>query len=493
VGQPQITETLRNAVKTGKIGHAYLFCGPRGTGKTSAAKILAKALNCEKGMTPDPCGECAACIGIPNGSILDVIEIDAASNRGIDEIRDLREKIKFPPTVCRYKVYIIDEVHMLTPEAFNALLKTLEEPPPSTVFILCTTEPHKLLSTVASRCQRFDFKRISQSVIEKRLAEIGKAENLEIDSGVLTMIARSSDGSLRDALSLLDQLHSFCGQTIQKQKAELLLGQTSEEVLSRFILLLESKDLKTLLIFLNETYSNGMDLSQLIRDLMFQLRQILIFKISPEVLDLLPEEKEKMRSLSFSSEELYRYLKTLSDLRNELRTAPYPGIAIELAFIRMLRVQWEPSMEGLKKRIEMAEGKLERFLGSSPSIPSAPAPGAGTLHKTSAAGSDLSLDYIRSSWTDIVENLSASRSSLYPSLQQTLPSKLEGSVLVLSAPNSILKSRIDQKKEEVSRFLNQTLNVSLQIEVEVQPIDPDQLIREAEKIFEGAVLKEGDG
>ena len=220
IGQEHITRTLKNAVKNGRVSHAYLFCGPRGTGKTSAAKILAKALNCEKGPAPVPCNQCSLCVGINRGRVMDVLEIDAASNRGIDEIRELRDKVRYGSAQARFKVYIIDEVHMLTPEAFNALLKTLEEPPENVVFILATTEPHKLPQTILSRCQRFDFRRIPIPVLIQGLSRVASGEKSEVEEDVLHLIARNSEGGMRDALGLLEQVISYSGDSITLDSAK---------------------------------------------------------------------------------------------------------------------------------------------------------------------------------------------------------------------------------------------------------------------------------
>ena len=278
VGQTAVSRTLSHAISAGRIAHAYLFSGPRGTGKTSTAKILAKSLNCEKGPTPEPCGVCKNCTKIADGTALDVFEIDAASNRGIDEMRDLREKVKFTPAEGRYKVYIIDEVHMLTTEAFNALLKTLEEPPAHVVFILATTEPHKVPATIQSRCQRFDFRRITVEEIEARLAYVAQEMKIPCEKEALRLIARQADGGMRDALSLLDQCASLDGDTLTAACVEENLGLIGHEPIYRLTKSIGERAKGEVLETIAELLALGKDPMQLLAELTLHLRSLMIYE-----------------------------------------------------------------------------------------------------------------------------------------------------------------------------------------------------------------------
>lgn len=375
VGQEAVRTALTNALETGRIAHAYLFAGPRGTGKTSTAKILAKAVNCEHGPTPNPCNKCQNCVRINDGTSMDVFEIDAASNRGIDEIRDLREKVAFAPVNGRYKVYIIDEVHMLTTEAFNALLKTLEEPPPHVIFILATTEPHKIPATIHSRCQRFDFKRVTDSDIVKRLREVADGSGIAADEDALQLIAVQADGGMRDALSLLDQ----CGVMAERVSAETVrsvLGIVGREALRELVKAVGEGNVPKSLELLEALLAGGKDVKQIITELAEYLRAVLLYKASPEYREIyLTDTKEAIAAMEglFSTDRLMAAQERLHQCMLELRQSVRGRIAAEMCLFDLCRVEGS-TLAALTARVEKLEAMLAgRIPAIQQTVPAAPA------------------------------------------------------------------------------------------------------------------------
>lgn len=374
VGQEAVRTALTNALETGRIAHAYLFAGPRGTGKTSTAKILAKAVNCEHGPTPNPCNKCQNCVRINDGTSMDVFEIDAASNRGIDEIRDLREKVAFAPVNGRYKVYIIDEVHMLTTEAFNALLKTLEEPPPHVIFILATTEPHKIPATIHSRCQRFDFKRVTDSDIVKRLREVADGSGIAADDDALQLIAVQADGGMRDALSLLDQ----CGVMAERVSAETVrsvLGIVGREALRELVKAVGEGNVPKALELLEALLAGGKDVKQIITELAEYLRAVLLYKASPEYREIyLTDTKEAIAAMEglFSTDRLMAAQERLHQCMLELRQSVRGRIAAEMCLFDLCRVEGS-TLAALTARVEKLEAMLAgRIPAIQQTAPAAP-------------------------------------------------------------------------------------------------------------------------
>ena len=388
-GQDHIVKTLKNQINSGRIGHAYLFCGTRGTGKTSIAKIFARAVNCEHPVDGSPCGECSMCRQIAEGASLNVVEIDAASNNGVENIRDIREQVQYPPTDGRYCVYIIDEVHMLSIGAFNALLKTLEEPPSYVIFILATTEVHKIPITILSRCQRYDFKRISIDTIAGRLAELTQAEQIDVDDRALRYVARAADGSMRDALSLLDQCVAFhFGEKLTYDNVLEVLGAVDNRVFSKLFQAVLASDTKACIREIEEMIIQGRDLSQLVNDFVWYMRNLLIAKTTDEPGDMLDMSEENLAVLKeeaagVDTETLMRYIRIFSELSGQLRYASQKRILVEIAFIKLTTPSMEQNLDSILQRITLLEQKMQEMPDNLQKLASlAPAAGQAASSKT---------------------------------------------------------------------------------------------------------------
>ncbi len=375
-GQDHIVTTLRNQIKADRIGHAYLFCGTRGTGKTTIAKIFAKAVNCESPTDGSPCGECPTCRAIASGASMNVIEIDAASNNGVDNIRQIREEVEYRPTEGKYKVYIIDEVHMLSIGAFNALLKTLEEPPSYVIFILATTEAHKIPITILSRCQRYDFRRISIDTIAARLSELMEQEQVAVEEKAIRYVAKAGDGSMRDALSLLDQCIAFyLGQELTYDKVLETLGAVDTEVFSRLLRQILDKNITGAIATVDDMVVEGRELGQFVNDFTWYLRNLMLVQSSDDMEDVLDISTENLALLKeeagmVDAEVLMRYIRIFSELASQIKYAAQKRILIEIAVIKLCKPEMEKDYTALIDRIDSLEKKLEKGVAviSQPSM-----------------------------------------------------------------------------------------------------------------------------
>ena len=380
VEQQHVTRTLKNAIQLGRVAHAYLFSGTRGVGKTTMARLLAKALNCEQGPTVQPCNTCQSCREIIQGSYLDIIEIDGASNRGIDEIRDLREQLRYLPSGGRYKIYIIDEVHMLTKEAFNALLKTLEEPPPHVVFVFATTELEKIPLTIVSRCQCFEFKRVSLAGISAQLSAIAESEGIAISPGGLAHIAHAAEGSMRDGQSLLDQVIAFCGTEVKDDEVRQILGQVGIEPLAVCLDALFKQDAESALRTVNQLQMEGYETSGIMKALLEGLRHLIVLKTVAQPQSLIPLSESDFAVLrqvadTVTTEEIYGHFHTLSAAEVSLRHAGSPMLVLEMALVRMASIGRVQSLQTVLDYLQQ--------LGDAPSPAPAPYPVVSTETYTS--------------------------------------------------------------------------------------------------------------
>lgn len=372
-GQDHIVTTLQNQIKADRIGHAYLFCGTRGTGKTSIAKIFAKAVNCEHPVNGSPCGECASCKAIAAGNSMNVIEIDAASNNGVDNIRQIREEVQYSPTQGRYKVYIIDEVHMLSIGAFNALLKTLEEPPSYVIFILATTEAHKIPVTILSRCQRYDFHRISIDTIADRLTKLMQAENINVEDKAIKYIAKAADGSLRDALSLLDQCIAFyLGRDIKYENVLDVLGAVDTQVYADMLSLIVASDTIQVMDLIEKLIMQGRDIGQFVSDFIRYLRNLLLIKTTDDISkieDVIEASADSIAQLKKDSaivdtDTIMRYIRILSELENELKYSSQKRIKLEVTLIKLMKPAMgaREDVSDILGRLSVLEGQMQDAL-----------------------------------------------------------------------------------------------------------------------------------
>ena len=380
-GQDHIITTLKNQIQAERIGHAYLFCGTRGTGKTTVAKIFAKAVNCEHPVDGSPCGECEMCKSIAANTSMNVIEIDAASNNGVDNIREIRDEVSYRPTQGKYKVYIIDEVHMLSIGAFNALLKTLEEPPEYVIFILATTEVHKIPITILSRCQRYDFKRITIDTIVARLKELMDKEQVEVEEKALRYIAKAADGSMRDALSILDQCIAFyLGQKLTYENVLEVLGAVDTDVFSRLLRTVVAQDVNGALKIVEELVMQGRELTQLATDFTWYLRNLLLVKSSDNMEDVLDVSRENLAQLKEEAQMvetgvILRYIRIFSELTSQLKYASQKRVLLEVTLIKLCRPQMEATKDSLLDRIRALEKQVEEGIAAAPAaIPQQYAP-----------------------------------------------------------------------------------------------------------------------
>lgn len=475
-GQDAIVRTLKNQINADRIGHAYLFCGTRGTGKTTVAKIFAKAVNCEHPVDGSPCGECAMCKSIAAGTSMNVIEIDAASNNGVDNIREIREEVTYRPTEGKYKVYIIDEVHMLSIGAFNALLKTLEEPPEYVIFILATTEAHKIPITILSRCQRYDFKRISIETIAARLRELIDKEGWDVEDKAVRYIAKMADGSMRDSLSLLDQCAAFyMNETLTYDHVLEVLGAVDTEVFSRLLRQLLAMDVHQVIETVDELVMQGRELSQLAADFTWYLRNLLLVKSSDNMEDVLDVSSENLALLKeeaqmIDSDTLIRYIRIFSDLTNQLKYATQKRILLEVTLIKLCRPAMDQNKDALLDRIRAIEKQLEEGAWEAPVreriVYASDAKEAGEPKPKPELPQALNED-VKAVAKDFRMIINEASPMLRTYLKKARLSAGEGNRLLIVLPDELSASAVatPEHKEEIQSLIEQKIGKKVEIDV----------------------------
>lgn len=519
VGQEHIVKTLKNQIKNNNIGHAYLFSGTRGTGKTSTAKIFARAVNCLNPINEEPCNECEICIDTLNDNIMDIVEIDAASNNSVDDIRELRESVKYTPSKAKYKVYIIDEVHMLSQGAFNALLKTLEEPPSYVIFILATTEPHKIPATILSRCQRFDFKRVSSKDIASRMSYICKKENIEAEEKALSLIARNSQGALRDALSILDQCMSFGNEKIEHNDVIELLGTVNIDELFELSQSIIDENTKKSLEILNEFIIWGKDIRNLINDLIDHFRNLMVCKVSKDLDEIisLPEEsieRLKEQSQNVNINDLIRILNILSETQDSMKSSSNTRILAEVTIMKIAQPMFDESKEALIKRIENLEEKIEsgNIKVSTVQIEQSKDVKSQIIeddkveeNKEDVAYEEVKSEDVRlveSSWKKITQKIKDDRKlSVAALLKEVNTFNVKDNILYLIFNDnfSFARSRLNSKdtieyvESIIREVLNRSFNIQIYLKSEVASLNLSETINKAdegEEILKNIVNKD---
>ena len=519
VGQEHIVKTLKNQIKNNNIGHAYLFSGTRGTGKTSTAKIFARAVNCLNPINEEPCNECEICIDTLNDNIMDIVEIDAASNNSVDDIRELRESVKYTPSKAKYKVYIIDEVHMLSQGAFNALLKTLEEPPSYVIFILATTEPHKIPATILSRCQRFDFKRVSSKDIASRMSYICKKENIEAEEKALSLIARNSQGALRDALSILDQCMSFGNEKIEYNDVIELLGTVNIDELFELSQSIIDENTKKSLEILNEFIIWGKDIRNLINDLIDHFRNLMVCKVSKDLDEIisLPEEsieRLKEQSQNVNINDLIRILNILSETQDSMKSSSNTRILAEVTIMKIAQPMFDESKEALIKRIENLEEKIEsgNIKVSTVQIEQSKDVKSQIIedYKVEENKEDVAYEEVKSedvrlvesSWKKITQKIKDDRKlSVAALLKEVNTFNVKDNILYLIFNDnfSFARSRLNSKdtieyvESIIREVLNRSFNIQIYLKSEVASLNLSETINKAdegEEILKNIVNKD---
>lgn len=513
VGQEHITSTLKNAIQANRIAHAYIFAGPRGIGKTSCARILAKSLNCQSGPSVNPCNICDSCREISESRSMDVLEIDGASNRGIDEIRTLRENVKFSPSKGRFKIYIIDEVHMLTPEAFNALLKTLEEPPEHVKFIFATTAPHKVLPTILSRCQRFDFRRIPVLKIIEKLAEIAKAEKLSVEKDVLLVIAKAASGSLRDAESILDQLSAFSKEKIDLSVVTSMLGMVEEEFIFEFSNSVLKKDSVAAFKLVDRIINEGKDINQFVLSIIEYFRNLMVAKIGGKslesLLDLPQELKEQIlkQSAEFSLKEILTTIELLASSQDMARTLDSQRIPLEMAVAQLSYAPKDQRPFGAPAQSPTPSGAFKKedkpFHKENNPLPQKNTPqedcgldNKPAIKEENNTQNNFDMQKINQIWDEAVHKISRIKMSVATFLQDGKPIKSKNKTVVIGFPKTanFHKESLERKENRavIENALKEMLSSEVRVEFEITEEDKtttnEPVVQSTLDAFKGKVI-----